>query len=111
MRDLLAPTRAFITSRCGKWYAWHDFTGGTIPTLYVTGECSLDVRGVKVVLQRVNVQGANRRVLRLDKVVIAAPGADADTPVAIRFEERTSARYTQVHIQPDDLFIDVMVTA
>src|SRR5262245_25590339 len=90
--DLLAPSRAFVTGRCGKWYAWHDFTPGATPTLYVTGECWLDLPGVRVALKRASEQGPNPRILVLDKVVIARPGPPAALPLAVRYDEPTWRR-------------------
>jgi hypothetical protein len=107
--SLFAPSRAYVTDRCGKWYAWHDFTSGTKPTLYVTGECWSDVPGVSVSLRCAAKQGPNPRILVLDRVVVVQPGAALSPPLAVRYEETTVARYTQVHIQPDALFIDVVV--
>lgn len=108
---LFAPSRAFVTGRCGKWYAWHDFTPGTAPTLYVTGECWPDLPGVKVSLQRASTQGPNPRVLVLDKVVTAQAGPSIALPLAVRYDEATVTEYTQIHIQPDSVFIDVVVSS
>jgi hypothetical protein len=109
--SLFVPSRAYATDRCGKWYAWHDFSEGATPTLYVTGECQSDVPGVAVSLQRSARQGSNPRVLVLDKVVVAQSGSSTSRRLDVRYEEPTITRYTQVHIQPDALFIDVVVAS
>jgi hypothetical protein len=107
--SLFVPSRAYVSNRCGKWYAWHDFSEGATPTLYVTGECLADVPGLAVSLQRSVRQGSNPRVLVLDKVLVAQSGAMNSRRIDVRYEEPTITRYTQVHIQPDALFIDVVV--
>jgi hypothetical protein len=75
----------------------------------VTGECLSDVPGVAVSLQRSASQGSNPRVLVLDKVMVAHSGSMTARRIDVRYEEPTITRYTQVHIQPDALFIDVVV--
>jgi hypothetical protein len=109
--SLFAPSRSYVSDRCGKWYAWHDFTAETAPTLYVTGECWSEMSGITVSLRRAAKQGANPRILVLDKIVVSQPNVACSRPFAVKYEEPTVTRYTQVHIQPDELFIDVLVSS
>jgi len=105
-----SPSRAFVSGRCGKWYAWHDFTQGA-PTLYVTGECWPDMPGIRLVLKRAAAQEPNPRILVLEKVVTNLYEPHITPPIAMRYEECTFTKYTQVSIQPDRLFIDVVVVS
>jgi hypothetical protein len=110
-RDLLVTSRAYIGGRGGKWYAWHDVTAGAAPTLYVTGECALEIPGVRVVLKRAVRQGADGRILVLEKVAVPAPeaAADAGMHTSVRYDEPTVVLFAQVLIQPDDVLLDVVV--
>ncbi len=107
--DIYSPSRAFVTGRCGKWYAWHDFSGGGVPTLYVTGECWPDVPGIRLALQRSAAQGSNIRILVLETVVNNGHDPRVTPPNPMLYEEQTVARITQVCIQPDGLFLDVIL--
>lgn len=111
-RDRLVSSRAYVDGRCGKWFAWHDFGAGATPTLYVTGECSIEIPGVQVLLRRAAVQGSNPRILVLDKVVAAAADAAREgwMLTSVRYDEATVAKYTQVIIQPDDVLVDVVLS-
>jgi hypothetical protein len=63
-----------------------------------------------VILRRAARQDLNPRVLVLDKCV-APSTASSMLPVAVRYDEQTVAKYTQVRIEPDALFIDVVVAS
>jgi hypothetical protein len=107
---LFTPSRAYVSDRCGKWYAWHDFTQRT-PRLYVTGECLTKLHGARVSLQRASVQGANPRILVLERVVVMERDSANSDRMEVRYEEATVNRFTQVLIQPDAMFIDVRVSS
>jgi hypothetical protein len=107
----LMTSRAYVDTHCGKWFAWHDFAGGTTPTLYVTGECVIEIPGARVALRRAAAQGVNPRILTLDKVVIMAPHPrQGPILTSVRYDEPTGTRYTQVVIQPDDVLVDVVLS-
>lgn len=101
------------TGPCRKWYAWHDYTAGAPATLYVAGECLFETPGFTLALARSPVQGVNPEVLVLRKTV-SPPAGDmprVQTPHAVTYDERTTAAYTHVHIQPDEVLIDVVVNS
>ena len=112
LRDRLVSSRAYVDARCGKWFAWHDFATGATPTLYVIGECSIEIPGVQVMLRRAAVQGPNPRILVLDTVATAAADAGREgwMRTSVRYDEATIAKYTQVIIQPGEVLVDVVVS-
>jgi hypothetical protein len=99
--------------QCGNWYAWHDFMPGRTPTLRVTGQCTFGTPGFIVTLTKASPQGINPKILILDKSVTPPTGVVTQvvTTVDVRYEEETSTKYDQVHIRPDNAFVDVVITS
>jgi hypothetical protein len=96
---------------CGNWAAWHDFMPGKPPTLYVVGQCTFPIPAFTVLLRHHVPQGVNPAILILDKVVMppTEPQPEVVTTGEARFEEQTSARYSQVTILPDGVTLDVQI--
>lgn len=67
--------------------------------------------GIRVVLQRAVAQEPNARILVLEKVVSNGYDPHVTPPIAMHYEERTVAKYTQVSILPEGLLIDVVVVS
>jgi hypothetical protein len=100
-------------SNCTGWTAWHNIMVGSIPTLHVKASCVFPSAGYSVELRPVYPQGINPSIYLLEKVVHepSAPAADVITTVELHYTETTKRRYKQVHIQPDNVTINVLTVS
>lgn len=96
-------------SDCSDWHAWHDRMPGKNPKLHVVGVCTFPTSGYSVELRPHHPQGINPSIYMLDKVVHKPDGPvlQVVTEVPVHYREQTSAKYTQVQIQPDNEIVDV----
>jgi hypothetical protein len=105
-----AATKAGASAgKCGGWAAIHDFMPPQPPRLRVTGKCRFPTHGYKVTLKEAVPQGINPFILLLRKTVTPPKGPVILTPqtIDVRFEKKTSTRYTSVTILPDGITIKV----
>lgn len=95
--------------KCSGWKAIHDFMPPGPPVLRVTGKCVFPTPGYKVRLVKAVPQGFNPRILLLRKVVTPPTGMVLQvlSTVQVRYELKTSTRYTHVSIITDGVTIKV----
>jgi hypothetical protein len=105
-----APAARESEGKCREWYAWHDRMPGKKPTLHVSGTCTFPTSGYVVKLVPRSPQGVNPSIYILDKVVQNPEGPilELETDVSVHFRRQTASKYSRVHIQPDDVVVDVM---
>ena len=94
---------------CSNFRAYYNLEPGAEPVLYVTGQCTFRTTGYRVELRRAEPQGINPKILILEKLVTPPSGftAPAIWTLDVRYEEQTRTRYSQVHIVPDDVLVNV----
>jgi hypothetical protein len=95
--------------KCSDWKSWHDNEPPGPGTLYVTGKCTFPTSGYSVELKPLVPQGINPTIYLLEKIVRepSGPANDVITTVEVRYTEKTKARYTEVHIVPDNVHVPV----
>lgn len=96
-------------STCSGWKAWHNRMPGGPATLHVTGECTFPTSGHTVKLVPHVPQGINSGIYILDRVVQTPTGEVEKhfTTEHVKYEEKTSAIYQEVQIEPDGVTIPV----
>ena len=93
---------------CSNWKAWHDSEPGGEPTLHVIGECHFEDSGYSVELKPQEPQGINPTIYILQKVVHKPSHVSHHQQnIPVRYQEKTRAKYVEVHILPDDVHIPV----
>ena len=94
---------------CSGWKAWHDNQPPGPATLHVTGKCTFPTGGYSVELKSHQPQGINPVIYLLDKIVHEPTGNvnQLVTTVDVKFSEKNKAKYSEVHILPDDVQITV----
>ena len=94
---------------CSDWAAWHDHMPPGPPTLHVTGKCTFPTEGYSVELRPADPQGINPKIYILERIVHepTGPVADVITDVPVHYQEQTDTEYDEVHIQPDDVHVEV----
>ncbi|HJX83184.1 MAG TPA: hypothetical protein VJ723_02430 [Candidatus Angelobacter sp.] len=96
-------------TNCKDWIAIHNFQPIEPPKLRVTGRCTFPTPGFKVTFKHHVPQGINPLILLLDKIVTPPTGIEPQHVVTqeVKYEEKTSIRYTDVEILPDGVTIKV----
>jgi len=93
---------------CKDWEAWHDRQPPQPATLHVSGKCSFADSGYTVELKPHVPQGINPAIYILDKIVnVPAHVSHRPSTVEVEYSEKTTAKYTQVQILPDDVRVPV----
>jgi len=94
---------------CSGWKAWHDNQPPGPATLHVIGKCTFPTSGYSVELKRHEPQGINPQIYILDKIVHTPTGnvSQIVTDVDVKYIEKTKAKYSEVHILPDDVHVPV----
>jgi hypothetical protein len=95
-------------SSCTDWKAWHDNQPPGPATLHVIGKCAFPDSGYTVELKPHEPQGINPGIYLLDKIVnVPTHVSHHPSTLDVKYSEKTTVKYSEVHILPDDVHVPV----